>query len=50
MLALRPEPLAVLKVTGLRWNDLGEPNRVMASLDMAGVRPRWVEAGVAQFA
>lgn len=39
VLALKPERLAVLKVTGVRWNDLGEPKRVMASLDMAGVRP-----------
>jgi mannose-1-phosphate guanylyltransferase len=50
VLALKPERLAVLKVTGVRWNDLGEPKRVMASLDMAGVRPRWAEGGVAQFA
>ena len=50
VLAQKPERLAVLKVTGVRWNDLGEPKRVLASLDMAGVRPRWVEAGVAQFA
>ena len=42
--------LAVLKVTGVRWNDLGEPKRVLASLDMAGVRPRWAEPGAAQFA
>ena len=50
VLALKPERLAVLKVTGVHWNDLGEPKRVMASLDMAGVRPRWAEAGVPQFA
>jgi len=50
VLALRPERLAVLKVTGVRWNDLGEPKRVMASLDMAGLRPLWAEAGVPQFA
>jgi mannose-1-phosphate guanylyltransferase len=50
VLALKPEKLAVLKVTGVRWNDLGEPKRVMASLDMAGVRPRWAEAGAPQFA
>ena len=50
VLALKPDRLAVLKVTGVRWNDLGEPKRVMASLDMAGVRPRWAEAGVPQFA
>ena len=50
VLALKPERLAVLKVTGVRWNDLGEPKRVMASLDMAGVRPRWAESGAPQFA
>jgi len=50
VLALKPERLAVLKVTGVRWNDLGEPKRVMASLDMAGVRPRWAESGAPQCA
>jgi mannose-1-phosphate guanylyltransferase len=50
VLALRPEQLAVLKVTGVRWSDLGEPKRVMASLHMAGVRPHWVEAARPQFA
>ena len=30
--------------------DLGEPKRVMASLHMAGAKPRWAEAGVPQFA
>ena len=50
VLALKPERLAVLKVTGVRWNDLGEPKRVMASLDMAGIRPRWAESGAPQFA
>jgi len=50
VLALKPERLAVLKVTGVRWNDLGEPKRVMASLDMAGVRPQWIETTIPQFA
>jgi mannose-1-phosphate guanylyltransferase len=50
VLAHRPEQLAVLKVTGIRWNDLGEPKRVMASLHMAGIRPHWVQAGIPQFA
>src|SRR5512132_4686000 len=45
VLALVPERLAVLKVTGLRWSDLGDPQRVRAALQMAGVRPRWVEQG-----
>ena len=50
VLALRPERLAVVKVTGVRWNDLGEPKRVMASLTMAGIRPHWAEAAAANFA
>jgi len=50
VLALCSERLAVLKVAGVRWNDLGEPKRVMASLDIAGVRPQWLDAGAPQFA
>lgn len=50
ILALHPERLAVLKVSGVRWNDLGEPKRVMASLDMAGVRPHWLDSRVPQLA
>jgi hypothetical protein len=50
VLALKPECLAVLKVAGVRWNDLGEPKRVMASLHMAGVRPHWADAATPQFA
>jgi len=43
VLAMCPHRLAVTKVTGVRWNDLGEPKRVLASLNMAGVQPHWVE-------
>ena len=50
VLAQRPNSLAVIRVSGVRWNDLGEPRRVLASLDMAGVRPHWVDAAVPQFA
>jgi mannose-1-phosphate guanylyltransferase len=50
VLALRPAGLAVLKVIGVKWNDLGEPKRVMASLNMAGLRPQWADAVVPQFA
>jgi mannose-1-phosphate guanylyltransferase len=50
VLAQRPDRLAVIRVAGVRWNDLGEPKRVLASLDMAGVRPQWVDAAVPQFA
>jgi hypothetical protein len=50
VLALRPERLAVLKVIDVKWNDLGEPKRVMASLNVAGIRPHWADAVVPQFA
>jgi mannose-1-phosphate guanylyltransferase len=50
VLARCPERLAVLKVTGLRWNDLGEAKRVMASLAIAGVRPHWIDAAQPHFA
>jgi hypothetical protein len=50
VLELVPEKLAVLKVTGIKWNDLGEPKRVMASLAMAGLRPHWLDTPQPQFA
>jgi mannose-1-phosphate guanylyltransferase len=50
VLALQSRSLAVLRVSGVRWNDLGEPKRVLASLNMAGVRPHWAEAMRPQFA
>ena len=48
VLALHPERLAVLKVSGVRWNDLGEPKRVIASLDMAGIQPHWLDSAEPQ--
>ncbi len=50
VLALCPERLAVLKVAGVRWSDLGEPKRVLASLALAGLRPHWVDTAQPQFA
>jgi len=50
VLALQPQRLAVLRVSGVRWNDLGEPKRVLASLNMAGIRPHWADAAMPQFA
>jgi hypothetical protein len=50
VLGLRPEGLGVLKVIGVKGNDLGEPKRVMASLDMAGIRPHWLDTALPQFA
>jgi hypothetical protein len=43
VLALVPERLAVLKVSGIKWSDLGEPKRVLASIQTAGLRPPWME-------
>jgi mannose-1-phosphate guanylyltransferase len=36
VLALQPQRLAVLRVCGVRWNDLGEPKRVPASTEYGG--------------
>ncbi|HVO96004.1 MAG TPA: sugar phosphate nucleotidyltransferase, partial [Terriglobales bacterium] len=46
VLARCPERLAVLKVTGVRWNDLGEPSRVLASLKSLERAPEWADAVV----
>jgi mannose-1-phosphate guanylyltransferase len=43
VLALVPERLTVLRVSGIKWNDLGEPKRVFASIQTAGTRPLWME-------
>jgi mannose-1-phosphate guanylyltransferase len=36
--------LAVLEVTGVEWNDLGDPVRVIATLAGAGLHPAWARA------
>jgi mannose-1-phosphate guanylyltransferase len=43
VLALVPERLAVLIVSGIKWSDLGAPKRVLASIQTPGVQPRWME-------
>jgi hypothetical protein len=43
VLATSPHQLAVSEVIGVRWNDLGEPKRVMDSLIMDGQRPYWAD-------
>jgi len=43
VLALRPARLAVATVTGVRWNDLGDPKRVMAFLSLEGFHPHWAD-------
>jgi len=36
--------LKVLRVENVRWSDLGKPERVMATLAEAGIRPHWATA------
>ncbi|MBV8135638.1 MAG: hypothetical protein JO121_08375 [Deltaproteobacteria bacterium] len=36
--------LGVLPIAGVRWNDLGEPSRVIATLEALGIRPVWQAA------
>jgi mannose-1-phosphate guanylyltransferase len=38
------QDLSVLPVHGVIWNDLGDPSRVLATLDHLGIRPRWLAA------
>jgi mannose-1-phosphate guanylyltransferase len=40
VLAKRPGNLAVLPVTGLKWNDLGKPQRVLSTLADIGIEPK----------
>jgi mannose-1-phosphate guanylyltransferase len=40
-----PSELAVLPVRGVEWNDLGEPSRVMDTLERIGIRPEWLRTG-----
>jgi mannose-1-phosphate guanylyltransferase len=42
VLASRHANLAVLRVSGVAWSDLGEPERVRATLARAGIEPDWV--------
>jgi mannose-1-phosphate guanylyltransferase len=39
VLAARPEDLAVLPVSGLRWSDLGQPERVRSTMADIGLKP-----------
>ncbi|MGH7836181.1 MAG: sugar phosphate nucleotidyltransferase [Candidatus Binatia bacterium] len=48
VLAACPERLAALRVSGVKWNDLGEPKRVIASLSLAGLQPQWAANLMAQ--
>jgi mannose-1-phosphate guanylyltransferase len=41
-----PRRLGVLKVSGVYWNDLGEPRRVFETLARTSARPAWLKRGV----
>ena len=40
VLSQRPGNLAVLPVVGLKWNDLGKPQRVLSTLADIGIEPK----------
>ena len=39
----------MLKVSGVYWNDLGEPLRVFETLARTRARPAWLKRGVTSF-
>jgi len=39
VLSVRPDRLAVLPVRGVHWNDLGDPERVLATRRRARTMP-----------
>ena len=41
VLSRPPRNLAVLKVRGIKWSDLGEPARVLETIQQSGSRPEW---------
>jgi mannose-1-phosphate guanylyltransferase len=44
VLSVSTAHLLVLQIAGTRWSDLGKPERVMETLDRAGIRPQWETA------
>lgn len=46
VLAPRAANLAVLRVSGVAWSDLGDPSRVMATLAGAGIEREWTRPAV----
>ena len=46
VLASRPANLAVLRVSGVAWSDLGDPGRVMATLGKTEIEPEWAQPAV----
>jgi hypothetical protein len=49
VLARNPKRLGVLRVAGVYWNDLGEPQRVFETLARTKARPAWLKRRVAIF-
>lgn len=45
VLVPRGHELGLLPVSGVRWSDLGEPNRVLSSLTWHNAQTDWAEAG-----
>lgn len=41
VLSQRPDDLAVMQVSEVGWSDLGEPQRVFATLQRIGMQTRW---------
>jgi mannose-1-phosphate guanylyltransferase len=44
VLARAPANLAVMRVTGVKWSDLGEPQRVFQILESQGISTQWAAA------
>ncbi len=42
VLSTCPRNLAVLPVSGVRWSDWGQPERILATLGHLGVQPEWM--------
>jgi hypothetical protein len=40
------ERLYVLPINGVEWNDLGEPSRVLATLNQLGIHPKWMPTAI----
>lgn len=41
VLALRPDDLTVMQVSDVGWSDLGEPRRVLSTLQQIGLQTQW---------
>ena len=41
------EQLMVMRVGNVGWSDLGEPNRVLGTLNQLGIKPEWAMPALA---